>query len=162
MSFPTHIVAVAGLVEDGNGNVLLVKTNNRGWDYPGGQVEVGEHLEEALIREIWEESGINVSVRCLAAVYSNIKQYVWQDGETIVPTKVMFDFLCDYVSGQTCTSEETSEVLWVPRDQAMGMVQHPGCRHRLSVLLNHDDKITYQAYETKPDFKIHHSSCFSE
>ena len=43
-----HIVTVAGYVEDGKGNVLLVKTNFRGWENPGGQVEVGENLEEAL------------------------------------------------------------------------------------------------------------------
>nr|WP_083486512.1 NUDIX hydrolase [Alicyclobacillus ferrooxydans] len=52
MVFPTHIVAVGGIVEDGEGNVLLVKTRDGGWVFPGGQVEVGENLMDALCREI--------------------------------------------------------------------------------------------------------------
>lgn len=62
MPFPTHIVAKGGFVEDGQGNILLVKTRDGGWVYPGGQVEVGENLIEGLIREIKEESGNDSSV----------------------------------------------------------------------------------------------------
>lgn len=71
MTFPTHIVATGGFVEDGQGNILLVKTRDGGWVYPGGQVEVGENLIDGLIREIKEESGIDVSVGSLVGVYSN-------------------------------------------------------------------------------------------
>ncbi|WP_244364349.1 hypothetical protein [Paenibacillus cellulositrophicus] len=35
MPFPTHIVATGGFVEDGQGNILLVKTRDGGWVYPG-------------------------------------------------------------------------------------------------------------------------------
>jgi hypothetical protein len=38
MTFPTHIVAAAGYVFDKSGNILIVKTKNRGWDCTGGQV----------------------------------------------------------------------------------------------------------------------------
>lgn len=93
MAWPTHIVAAAGYVEDGQGNLLLVKTYVRGWDAPGGQVENGEDIEEAVLREIWEESGIRASVRCLVGVYSNIGEHLAFDGVTPVPTKVMLD-LC--------------------------------------------------------------------
>ncbi|MGG3311029.1 NUDIX hydrolase, partial [Paenibacillus lautus] len=71
MPFPTQIVATGGFVEDGQGNILLVKTRDGGWVYPGGQVEVGENLIDGLIREIKEESGIDVSVGSLVGVYSN-------------------------------------------------------------------------------------------
>ena len=108
MAFPTHIVAAAGYVEDKNGNMLLVKTHNRGWDATGGQIETGENLEEGVLREIFEESGITASVRCLAGVYSNVGQFLWHDNVTNVPTKVMFDFICDYISGEPTTSDETS------------------------------------------------------
>ena len=60
MVFPTHIVAATGYVEDKNGNMLLVKLQHRGWDVTGGQVEVGESLEEGVLREILEESGMFV------------------------------------------------------------------------------------------------------
>lgn len=157
MPFPTHIVAVAGLVEDGHGNVLLVKTNHRGWDVPGGQVENGETLEEALIREICEESGIAATVRKLAAIYSNVGEYTWYDGVTHVPTKVMFDFLCDYAGGGTCTSDETSEVAWVPKEQALELVQNTGCKRRIKVLLEYEQGVLYESYVTRPEFKVQSS-----
>src|SRR4051812_22410405 len=51
VSDPQHIVAVAGLFYDEQGRVLLVKTERRGWECPGGQVECGEDLVEASVRE---------------------------------------------------------------------------------------------------------------
>lgn len=154
MPWPTHIVAVAGLVEDGRGNVLLVKTYTRGWDVPGGQVENGETLEEALIREILEESGVTATVRKLAAVYSNVGEYTWHDGTTHVPTKVMFDFICDYVEGETRPSEETSEVKWVSRNEVMSHLQHEVLRRRISALMNHNGAMLYESYVTKPEFQL--------
>ena len=106
MAWPTHIVSAAGYVEDKSGNLLLVKTHNRGWDTAGGQIEVGENLEEGVLREILEESGIKASVRCLIGVYSNVGQHLFYDGVTNVPTKVMFDFLCDYIYSVPKTSSK--------------------------------------------------------
>ena len=75
MVHPKHIVAVCGLISHPNGKILLIRSPRRGWEFPGGQVEEGENLIEALQREIIEESGVTV--------YSNIKS----------PTKVAFGFL---------------------------------------------------------------------
>jgi len=44
MSWPTHIVAAGGYVFDKSGNILIVKTKNRGWDCTGGQIEIGENI----------------------------------------------------------------------------------------------------------------------
>ncbi|WP_330219312.1 NUDIX domain-containing protein, partial [Paenibacillus xylanivorans] len=71
MAFPTHIVSAGGIVEDGNGNILLVKAHDDGWVYPGGITEVGENLIDGVIREIKEESGIDVTVSHLISVVSN-------------------------------------------------------------------------------------------
>ena len=51
MAFPTHIVSAGGIVEDGNGNILLVKAHDDGWVYPGGITEVGENLINGVIRK---------------------------------------------------------------------------------------------------------------
>ena len=50
MGFPTHIVAAAGYVFDAKGNVLIIKTLNRGYDATGGQIEEGEDLETGVLR----------------------------------------------------------------------------------------------------------------
>jgi len=154
MAWPTHIVATAGYVEDKDGNMLLVKTHHRGWDTAGGQIEVGENLEEGVLREILEESGITASVRCLVGVYSNVGQHLYYDGVTNVPTKVMFDFICDYVDGQPTVSDETSEVIWVPKNEVMNLVTTPAMRFRFEKVLNFMGKICYCSYVTKPEFLI--------
>jgi len=154
MVFPTHIVAAAGYIEDKNGNILIVKLQHRGWDTTGGQIEVGENLEEGLLREILEESGITASIRCLVGVYSNVGQHIGYDGVTNIPTKVMFDFICDYVDGQPTTSDETSDVRWVPKTEVMQYITSPPQRFRFEKVLNYDGKICYCSYRTKPDFKV--------
>ena len=58
----THFVSVAGLVSNDNGEILLIKSPRRGWEYPGGMVEPGETFQEALIREIKEELDTEITV----------------------------------------------------------------------------------------------------
>ena len=154
MGFPTHIVAAGGYVEDKNGNFLLVKTHNRGWDTAGGQIEIGENLEEGVLREVFEESGITASVRSLVGIYSNVGQHLWYDNITNVPTKVMFDFICDYISGQPTISDETSDVIWVPRKEVMSYITSPAQRFRFQKILEFNGKVCYSSYITKPEFKI--------
>ena len=154
MAFPTHIVAAAGYVFDKEGNILLIKTKNRGYDATGGQIEEGEDLEAGVLREIMEESGIKAKVKCLCAVYSNVGKHVFYDGVTTVPTKVMFDFICEYESGEWRTSEESSEVIWVPREKALDFITAPMLRYRFDKILNFDGKITYASYVTKPEFQV--------
>ena len=114
IAWPTHIVAAAGYVFDKNGNMLLVKTNTRGWDCTGGQIEVGESVEDGVLREILEESGVKASMRCLVGIYSNVGINMWHDGKTIVPTKVMFDFICDYIEGELTPSDASRMGIIIP------------------------------------------------
>lgn len=54
---PIHIIAAAGIVINENDEVLMVKTHNAGWVFPGGQVEVGENVIDAD-QSIWSMSRI--------------------------------------------------------------------------------------------------------
>ncbi|GIP41237.1 putative MutT/NUDIX-like protein [Paenibacillus sp. J31TS4] len=154
MPMPTHIVAVSGVVENELGQILLVKTHHGGWVCPGGQVEAGENLIEALIREIKEESGIDVTVSCLFGVFSNTGVHKWHDGVTDVPTKVMLDFVCKPVGGALGTSEETSESRWVERETVLDLVTAPAIRTRYQAYLAFDGKPVYMEYVTKPEFEV--------
>lgn len=154
MAWPTHIVAVGGIVEDGKGNILLVKTHDGGWVYPGGQVENGENLMDGLIREIKEESGIDAVVSQLVGVYSNTAAYKWKDGVTDVPTKLMLDFICKPVGGELCTSDETSDSRWVARDKVLDMITAPAIRARYQVYLDFQGVVRYMDYKTGGQFTV--------
>lgn len=148
MTFPTHIVSAGGIVEDGNGNILLVKTRDDGWVYPGGITEVGENLIDGVIREIKEESGIDATVSHLISVVSNTAIHKWYDGVTDVPTKVMFDFVCKVTGGELTTSDETSECRWVPKENVLEFITLPAIRMRYEAYLNFDGSVNYMEYVT--------------
>ncbi|WP_020376217.1 NUDIX hydrolase [Sulfobacillus thermosulfidooxidans] len=98
---PKHIVAAAAYVTNDQGQVLLVKTYHRQdtWELPGGQVEEGETLEEAVIREVEEESGIVMAITGVSGVYQNT-----QSGVMVIM------FVGKMMSGTLRTSEETQAV----------------------------------------------------
>ncbi|WP_374019066.1 NUDIX hydrolase [Paenibacillus thiaminolyticus] len=151
---PTHIVAVGGIVENEQGHILLVKTKHDGWVFPGGQVEAGENLIDALCREIKEESGIDVEVSRLIGVYFNTGTYKWHDGVTDVPTKLMRDYTCRAVGGQLSISEETSDVRWVAKEGVLDLIVSPAIRTRYQAYLDADVRINYMEYVTNPEFEV--------
>lgn len=154
--FPTHIVAVGGIVENSYGEILLVKQRHGGvWTLPGGQVEVCENLTDALIREIKEESGIDASVEKLISVWSNTSIDEGYNGYGMIPTKVIFNFICSYNNGELCTSDETSESKWIPKNEVLNYITVPNLRKRFEAYLNFNGKdIQYFEYVTKPEYEL--------
>ena len=155
MGWPVHIVAAGGYVFDKKGNILIVKTHNRGWDCTGGQIEEGEDLEEGLLREILEESGIQAEIKCLCGIYSNIGKHLFYDNITPVPTKVIFDFICEYEGGECRSSDETEEVIWVPKEKVMDYITSPTQIYRFQKVLSFTGQVAYASYVTKPEFKVY-------
>jgi ADP-ribose pyrophosphatase YjhB (NUDIX family) len=77
---------VAAVVRDGEGRVLLVRRADREvWALPMGRVEPGETVEEAVRREVREETGLAVRVVRLAGLYSHPEEQVfaYPDGEAV-------------------------------------------------------------------------------
>ena len=104
---PLFQVFAAAVILDENKNILLVKsTYNRfhPWGMPGGSLEYGEQPEEAVIREIWEETHLNVSVEKLLLINS------W------LPDRVGMYYLCRITGGMFAPSDEVSEFAYFPLD----------------------------------------------
>lgn len=94
--------------------ILLVRERSDGrWALPGGWADINQSASHAMIREIREESGFEVAVRKLAAVYDRGRH----DHNPPFPFHVykMF-FLCDITGGAAQPSEETSAVDFFPLD----------------------------------------------
>lgn len=155
MEMPVHIVAAGGIVENAQEEILLVKIRRNGhWVFPGGQVEVGENLIDGVVREVKEESGIDVSVSHLIGIYSNTATYEGHSGVKTVPTKVMFDFVCEPIGGSLATSDETSDSRWVQKEKVLDMISAPALRTRYQAYLDYDGSVHYKDYVTKPQFEL--------
>jgi len=137
---PTHIVASGALVTRSPDEVLLVRTRRRGWVLPGGQVEVGESLIDAVRREILEEAGIEVELGPLVGVYSNVTP----------PTKVIFAFLAKWLRGEARADDETDEVGWFPRSAALELVTPGPELDRVRDALEFEGTVRYRVYSTGP------------
>ena len=141
-SYPMHIVAAGAFVTNSQGRVLMIKSPRYGdWEFPGGQVEVGETIPHALEREVLEETGIVVRVKSLIGIYSNTRK----------PSIVNLDFICEYISGEPKTSTESSQVEWVDREDALDRIQRKAIYGRLKNMLEFSGEITYRAYFVDPN-----------
>jgi 8-oxo-dGTP diphosphatase len=101
------------------GRVLLIRRGKeplRGrWVVPGGTVELGETLEEALVREIQEETGLLVRPREVVAVFDRIHR----EADRVDYHYVIVDYLCDYVAGEPRAGSDAEAVAMVaPADLA--------------------------------------------
>lgn len=70
---PKHIVSAAAIVLNDRGELLLVRGPRRGWEMPGGQVEEGESLSAAAVRETLEESGVEIEIVRFCGIFQNVK-----------------------------------------------------------------------------------------
>jgi 8-oxo-dGTP diphosphatase len=106
------VVGVGGVVFDGD-RVLLVKRGKeplRGrWLIPGGTVELGESLTEAVVREVWEETGLVVQAGPVVLVFDRIER----DGEAVRYHYVIVDYLCERVGGQLAAGSDADDAAFV-------------------------------------------------
>src|SRR4051794_14041618 len=141
---PRHIVAVTGVIWDAAGRLLLVNTDRRAWEPPGGRGELGEDLSTALHREILEETGCTVQVEPLLGVYSNLTTSI-----------VLFMFHCTYTGGDPRPSDETPELGWYSAAEAHDLVTFSPGVDRLRDALAPDPRIIYRAYTMNPYRVVH-------
>ena len=144
LNHPRHIVAVSALVRRTNGDVLLINSPKRGWEFPGGQVENGENIVKALQREIVEETGVEANVGTLVGIYSSVSP----------PAKVIFGFLAEYAGGAPIPTDESLETRWFSRQEALRIVSNPPVLDRLRDMFNYGGRTLYRAYSIHP-YQVH-------
>lgn len=107
------VVAVAAVIVK-DGKMLLVKRANepaRGkWSLPGGVVELGESLRDALIREVREECGIDIEVDSLFDVVEVINK----EGGRVRFHYVILDYLAHPIGGELRAMGDAEDVKWIP------------------------------------------------
>lgn len=151
---PTHIIAGAGIVTNENNEILLVKTYNAGWVFPGGQVEVGENVIDAVKREVMEEAGVDIEVGEVFCISSNTGKYPGYNGVKEIPTKIMLDFICRARGGEPRPSDENSESAFIAKDEVLNLIQTPAVVERYKAYLEYAGRPIYMEYVTKPSFQL--------
>jgi ADP-ribose pyrophosphatase YjhB (NUDIX family) len=103
------------LVHDGK--VLLIRRGKeplRGrWVVPGGTVELGETLEDALVREMLEETGLSVSPVELLTVFDRIQE----EAGRVAYHYVIVDYLCRLEGGEARAGSDAEAVAWAGRSE---------------------------------------------
>ncbi len=111
--YPTHPMVGAGAIIQRGCEVLLVKRKfppNRGrWAFPGGLVEVGERVEEAVTREVEEETGLTVKLEGLFDVGTDI--HLDSDSKPRYHY-VLVDYVATPVRGRLRLNDESSSYGW--------------------------------------------------
>ncbi|MEF2836822.1 MAG: NUDIX domain-containing protein [Oscillospiraceae bacterium] len=143
MNHPTHFVSVAALVTNDRGEILLVKSPWRGWEYPGGLIEPGETFREALHREVREEAGVEIEITGFVGICKNVERNI-----------VNIDFTAKYLSGELRPSEESTEVIWATPEEAFRLIQFPLTRKRLENMLSGREEATLFCFEREKSFRI--------
>lgn len=109
----THPSVGVGAVLVHQGGILLIRRGKeplRGrWTIPGGTVELGETLEEALVREIREETGLTVRPREPLLVFDRVVR----EGGAVRYHYVIIDYLCDFVAGTLRAGSDATDVALV-------------------------------------------------
>jgi ADP-ribose pyrophosphatase YjhB (NUDIX family) len=127
---PIVIVGASGWVRDQGGRVLLVRrADDRSWGIPAGAMELGERVDQTLVREVEEESGLRVEPRRLLGVYSGPELFLtYPNGDRAYVVASSFD--CRIVGGEPRPDgRETVEVRFFPVDRLPPLP----ARHRIRV-----------------------------
>jgi ADP-ribose pyrophosphatase YjhB (NUDIX family) len=109
--------SVSAVIFDRRRRLLLQQRSDGGqWGLPGGSVEIGESVTDAIAREVREETGLTVVPRRLVGIYSDpVLQVVrYPDGNVWHYVNVCFE--CAVRGGTLTTCDETLALAWVALD----------------------------------------------
>jgi 8-oxo-dGTP diphosphatase len=116
-SYPERPMVGVGAIIFRKDSVLLVKRGRQPaygeWSLPGGLVEVGESLEEAVRREVREEVGLHVTVKDLAVALDRV---ILDEAGKIEYHYVLLDFICECSDGEPMPASDALACAFISLD----------------------------------------------
>ncbi|HDR3649321.1 TPA: NUDIX domain-containing protein [Bacillus cereus] len=93
------IPSVAAVIKNEQGEILFQYPGGEYWSLPAGAIELGETPEEAVVREVWEETGLKVQVKKQKGVFGGKEyRYTYPNGDEVEYIVVVFE--CEVTSGE--------------------------------------------------------------
>jgi len=99
-------VAVSAVIFQDGKILLALRRDIDWWNLPGGGMEIGETVEEAVRREVREETGLEVAVERLIGLYSKPQKQ-----------EIVLSFLCQRIGGELTGTDESRECRYFSPDQ---------------------------------------------
>ncbi|MFI6276840.1 NUDIX domain-containing protein [Streptomyces sp. NPDC050988] len=134
------VVAASAVVTDDRGRILLQRRRDNGlWALPGGGMDLTDSLPGTAVREVKEETGLDVEITGLVGTYTDPKHIIaYTDGE--VRRQFNVCFTARITSGQLAISDESTELRFVPPEEIEQLPMHHTQRLRLQHFLEQREK----------------------
>jgi ADP-ribose pyrophosphatase YjhB (NUDIX family) len=131
------VPAATAVVTDGEGKFLLQQhKDNALWALPGGKVEIGENITQTVIREVKEETGLDIVPEYVIGIYSDPKHVVaFSNGE--VRQQFSICFACKITGGMLQGSEESFAVGFFSLQEIEHLNMHRSSLLRINHYLEH-------------------------
>jgi 8-oxo-dGTP pyrophosphatase MutT (NUDIX family) len=129
------VPSASAVITNDNGEVLLLKRrDNNLWAIPGGGHDIGETIQDTAVREVREETGLDVRITGLVGVYTNPAHVMaYTDGE--VRQQFSLCYSTEIIGGQLAIDEESTDLAWVDPAGLDAIAMHPSIRLRIDHFL---------------------------
>ncbi|HSI82900.1 MAG: NUDIX domain-containing protein [Candidatus Methylacidiphilales bacterium] len=116
------IPSVAAIIHNAEGELLLQRKHDGTWSLPAGAIEPGESPEQAVVREVLEETGMLCTASRIVAVLGGSEfRYTYSNGHAV--EYVIMLYHCSAITKSAITDkEETAELRYFRRDDFPGLV----------------------------------------
>ncbi len=134
------VVAASAVVADDAGRILLQRRrDNDLWALPGGGMDMSDSLPGAAVREVKEETGLDVEITGLVGTYTDPRHVIaYTDGE--VRRQFNVCFTARVIGGSLAISDESTELRFVPPGELDSLPMHHTQRLRLSHFLEQRER----------------------
>lgn len=126
------VPAASAVVVDSEGRLLLHRRrDNDQWALPGGRMELGESIADCAVREVREETGLDVEAVAIVGTYTDPKHvFSYDDGE--VRQEFSICFQCAIIGGSLAVSDESYEVRFFKPADIAGLPMVDSIRLRIT------------------------------
>lgn len=131
------VPAASAIVRNAEGKILLERRrDNARWGLPSGVMEIGERIGETIVREVKEETGLDIQVDYIVGIYTNPQHIIaFSDGE--VRQQFSLCFACTLLGGEIQVSSESLEVGFFSPEEIEQLNLHPSLALRIKHYLEH-------------------------